>query len=124
MVDEATGNGLRGGRDCCRISNEKKTPANGALNPADTPAEAPADNNNRFRCIRATVSASVSVRADKEDGIQIRLTAMPTSTDGPSGPKEFPVPNVKMAAKGFRNNRAPLAKRSSDSVLSEIASTS
>lgn len=37
--------------------------------------------------------------------INRRLMLMPASTDGPSGPRLFPVPSVAVAAKALRVNR-------------------
>lgn len=72
------------------ISRAKKIPAMGALNPAATPPAAPAPSNILCRSTE---------RLDKDD--TQREEATPSSTAGPSGPSEFPVPSVATAAKVF-----------------------
>lgn len=72
------------------ISRTKKTPARGALKPALTPDAAPALNNS-FYCSR------VKSKLFK----MYLLVCIPNSTEGPSGPKELPVPSVDIAAKNF-----------------------
>lgn len=69
------------------ISSAKKMPAMGALKPAATPAAAPAPNNIRCRSTE---------RWDFEE--TKREDATPSSTAGPSGPRELPVPRVATAA--------------------------
>ena len=119
---------VRGGKFCCTISKAKKTPERGALNPADTPAAAPAERRSRFRLTRAAVhtcSSTLDCEDDDDDpksidgGIHNRAMDMPTSTLGPSGPRLAPLPKVRMAAKGLRINRPACSNRVSDCVLRE-----
>lgn len=63
-------------------------PAMGALKPAATPPAAPAPSNIRWR----------STERFERDDAQ-RDAATPSSTAGPSGPREFPVPRVATAAR-------------------------
>ncbi len=60
----------------------------GALNPAATPAAAPAPSSILCRCTE---------RLEMDD--TYREEATPSSTAGPSGPSEFPVPRVATAAR-------------------------
>mmetsp|Transcript_201 Transcript_201/g.403 ORF Transcript_201/g.403 Transcript_201/m.403 type:complete len:294 (+) Transcript_201:913-1794(+) len=101
----------------CTISRAKKTPLNGALNPALTPAAAPHANNDRSRDIFLfTLSTSLKSLSSKVPNtadswkntllfISKRLMLMPDSTDGPSGPRLFPVPRVAVAARALREKR-------------------
>ena len=65
-------------------------PAMGALNPAATPAAAPAPSSILCRC---------TDRFEMDE--TYRDEATPSSTAGPSGPSEFPVPRVATAARVF-----------------------
>mmetsp|Transcript_15734 Transcript_15734/g.26536 ORF Transcript_15734/g.26536 Transcript_15734/m.26536 type:complete len:251 (-) Transcript_15734:353-1105(-) len=107
-----------GTSEFCTISNAKKTPLNGALKPADTPAAAPQANSSRSlatflftRCISlSSISSKVPNTRETFPNILLfinrRLKLIPASTEGPSGPRLLPVPNVRVAATALREKRA------------------
>lgn len=111
------------GRDsfcfCSTVSTAKNTPATGALNPAATPAPAPAAIRLvRWRCFERSMEPK-PVAVD-----------LPMSTEGPSGPSDAPAQAVKKrgclyvneqhgssvaAARAVTPGSAPAAARGSSS---------
>ena len=81
----------------CTISNTKNTADIGALNPADTPAAAPHDKIN-FCSVFDKSNFSLMSSVPK----MTRDVDIPTSTAGPSGPSEQPVPRVAYITNGMR----------------------
>mmetsp|Transcript_116841 Transcript_116841/g.371914 ORF Transcript_116841/g.371914 Transcript_116841/m.371914 type:complete len:210 (+) Transcript_116841:998-1627(+) len=95
-------------------STAKNKPAMGALKPAATPAAQPVASNCNLRS-RLALEAGQAVLPKSPKNA---ATFAPISTEGPSGPKEFPVPSVT-AAKAVRpTNLLPLSIRLSPPGLS------
>mmetsp|Transcript_7913 Transcript_7913/g.12122 ORF Transcript_7913/g.12122 Transcript_7913/m.12122 type:complete len:211 (+) Transcript_7913:2149-2781(+) len=104
----------------CTISRAKNTPAIGALKPAETPAAAPQASKRRERSL-------LSLMAFPFDGNRKMFVpiAMPISTDGPSGPREHPVPRVHIAARALRKKsiRRRFTSNASDAACSSTDTT-
>mmetsp|Transcript_6209 Transcript_6209/g.15150 ORF Transcript_6209/g.15150 Transcript_6209/m.15150 type:complete len:334 (-) Transcript_6209:28-1029(-) len=81
------------GRRALATSYAKAIAASGALKPAATPAAAPEQTSVR-RCALVILPSPLSPAIATER----RATTAPSSTAGPSGPREQPVPSVKTEA--------------------------
>mmetsp|Transcript_9339 Transcript_9339/g.22549 ORF Transcript_9339/g.22549 Transcript_9339/m.22549 type:complete len:365 (-) Transcript_9339:83-1177(-) len=80
---------------CATTSRAKNTPASGVLNPAATPAAAPAASS----CLCRLWKCAAPHHPPRPAAAPTRReTPQPSSTDGPSGPSEFPLPSVTAAA--------------------------